>query len=106
MKVRDQLPQRLLLAMLPPLAALALQWIFWAAINPYAWLLFFPAVVVSAWFGGLVPGLVSTLVSAALARWFFIAPQFSFGGESPMPLFSIGVFLVMGILFSFSHDRR
>lgn len=106
MKVRNQLLQRLLLAMLPPLVALALQWIFWAAINPYAWLLFFPAVVASAWFGGLVPGLVSTFVSAALARWFFIAPQFSFGGESPTALFSIGVFLVMGILFSISHDRR
>ncbi|MFA6064179.1 MAG: ATP-binding protein [Gallionella sp.] len=106
MKVRDQLPQRLLLAMVPPLVALALQWIFWAAIEPYAWFLFFPAVFVSAWIGGLVPGLMSTFISALAVRWFFIQPQFSFGGETPMSLVSIGVFLVMGILFSISQARR
>ncbi|MDP3512183.1 MAG: ATP-binding protein [Sulfuritalea sp.] len=106
MRVLDQLSRRLLLAMLPPLIALALQWTLWAAIQPYAWLLFYPAVFVSAWIGGLIPGLLSTFVSAALARWFFIAPQFSFGAETPMSLVSIGVFLLMGILFSISHDRR
>lgn len=94
-----------LLAMLPPLVAFALQWIFWSAIQPYAWLLFFPAVFISSWIGGLIPGLVSTVLSAALATWFFIPPQFSFSVESPMSLVSIGVFLVMGTLFSISHGR-
>ena len=94
-----------LLAMLPPLVAFALQWIFWSAIQPYAWLLFFPAVFISSWIGGLIPGLVSTVLSAALATWFFIPPQFSFSVETPMSLVAVGVFLVMGILFSISHGR-
>jgi PAS domain S-box-containing protein len=107
MKVENQFSLRLpLLAMLPPLVAFVLQWIFWSAIQPYAWLLFFPAVFISSWIGGLIPGLVSTVLSAALATWFFIPPQFSFSVETPMSLVSIGVFLVMGILFSISHERR
>ena len=106
MKAQNLPPLQLFLAMLPPLVALALQWVFWAAIQPYAWLLFFPAVFISSWIGGLIPGLASTVLSAALVNWFFIPPQFSFGVETPMSLVSIGMFIVMGILFSISHDRR
>lgn len=107
MKVENQFSLRLpLLAMLPPLIAFVLQWIFWSAIQPYAWFLFFPAVFISAWIGGLIPGLLSTILSAALVTWFFIPPQFSFSVETPMSLVSIGMFLVMGVLFSISHDRR
>lgn len=106
LKVTNQSLMLPLLAMLPPLIAFVLQWIFWSAIQPYAWLLFFPAVFISSWIGGMIPGLLSTALSAALATWFFIPPQFSFSVESPMSLVSIGVFLVMGALFSISHDKR
>lgn len=54
----------------------------------------------------MIPGLVSTVLSAALVTWFFIPPQFSFSVETPMSLVSIGMFLLMGVLFSISHDRR
>lgn len=94
------------MAFLPPLAAFALQWTFWAAIQPYVWFLFFPAVFISSWLGGMIPGLVATVFSAALATWFFIPPQFSFVGETPMALVLIGLFIVMGLLFSLSHERR
>src|SRR4029453_10816196 len=40
---------------------------------------FFPAVMVSAWLGGLGPGLLTTFLAAVLAKWFFIEPQYSFG---------------------------
>lgn len=106
MKAKDGPHLKCVLAILPPLVAFALQWIFWEAIQPYAWFLFFPAVFISAWIGGLIPGLVSTILSAALAVWFFIPPQFSFSVDTPMSLVSIGMFLVMGVLFSISHDHR
>ena len=96
----------LLVATLPPLIAGTLQWIFWGAIQPYVWFLFFPAVFISSWLGGLRPGLLSTVLSAALATWFFIPPQFSFAVDTPMSLFSVGVFCVMGVLFSISHEKR
>lgn len=105
MTVKNPHPWRSLLAMMPPLVAFALQWQLWSAIQPYAWFLFFPAVFISSWIGGLIPGLVSTVFSAALVSWFFISPQFTFSEKSPMSLVSIGLFCIMGILFSISHGR-
>jgi PAS domain S-box-containing protein len=96
---------RPLLAMLPPLIAFVLQWTFWPAIQPYAWFLFFPAVFVSSWIGGLVPGLIATFISAALAAWFFITPLFTFSDKEPISLVSIGLFCIMGALFSHFHER-
>lgn len=96
----------LIIAVLPPLVAGMLQWFFWGAIQPYAWFLFFPAAFVSSWLGGLRPGLISTVFSAALVTWFFIPPQFSFTVETPMALVSVGMFCLMGVLFSISHEKR
>lgn len=105
MKVDNLAKFRPILAMLPPLGAFALQWIFWSAIEPYAWVLFFPAVFLSAWIGGLLPGLASTLVSAAFVWYIFIPPPFSFRVESPMDLASVGVFCFVGVLFSIILER-
>src|SRR3989339_1010430 len=97
MEVRNRIWLRPFLAMLPPLIAFVLQWTFWPAIQPYAWLLFFPAVFASSWIGGLIPGLASTFISAALATWFFIPPLCTFSGKEPMSLISIGLFCIMGV---------
>ena len=105
MKAPNRIWLRPLLAMLPPIVAFILQWMFWSAIQPFAWLLFFPAVFISSWIGGLLPGLVSTFISAALAAWFFIPPQFMFSDKTPMSLISIGLFCIMGALFSSFHSR-
>jgi signal transduction histidine kinase len=96
---------RLCLGLLPPLAAFALQWKFWAAIQPYVWFLFYPAVFFSAAIGGRVSGLAATLLSVGLVWWFFIPPVYSFRLEQPMSLVSIVVFTAMGILFSLSQGR-
>ena len=85
--------------------AFALQWTFWIDIQPFAWFLFYPAVFLSAWIGGLLSGLVSTFFSVVLVWWFFIPPQFTFGAKTPMQLVSIGVFSCMGILFSILLNR-
>lgn len=97
---------RAFLAMLPPVIAFILQWILWSAIQPFVWFLFYPAVFLSAWIGGLLPGLLSTFASAAIVWWFFLPPQFSFSLPTPMALVSIGVFCVMGVLFSILLERR
>lgn len=41
-------------------------------------LLFCSAVFLSAWFGGLMPGLVATALAALVANYFFISPHHSF----------------------------
>lgn len=97
--------RRLLLVMVIPMLAFALQWFFWEAIQPYVWFLFFPAVFFSSWIGGFRGGLVATVLSTALVTYFFIPPSFSFAVAQPVSLVSIIVFVAMGTLFSLSHGK-
>jgi PAS domain-containing protein len=46
--------------------------------NATPFIVFFAAVMASAWFGGLGPGLLATALSALLSWYFFLSPQFSF----------------------------
>jgi len=96
---------RLILAMLLPLVAFALQSIFWTAIKPFAWFLFFPAVFFSSWIGGLCGGVIATLISTTLVWWAFIPPEYSFALEDPFQLGSIGLFMGMGVLFGYTQKR-
>jgi len=96
---------RLVLAGLIPLAACGLQLLFWEVIQPYVWFLFFPAVFFSSWVGGRRGGLLATGLSTVLVLYFFIPPRFSFAVESPFALISVTMFVFMGILFSFFHER-
>jgi PAS domain S-box-containing protein len=57
---------------------------------------FFPAVVVAAWFGGLRPALLATLLGAFSAWVFFIRPSVSFGPQTGTDLIGLLLFLVMG----------
>jgi len=108
MPVKAQNPiglNRLIVAMLLPLVVFALQSMFWVAIKPFAWFLFFPAVFFSAWIGGLSGGVIATLISTALAWWAFIPPERSFALESPFHLVSIAMFMGMGFLFAYTQER-
>jgi len=96
---------RLLLAIFIPFLAFLAQWLFWSAIRPYSWFLFFPAVFFSSWVGGFYGGLAATVLSTALATFFFISPDPTVLARNPMSLISIGMFMGMGALFSFSHGR-
>ncbi len=92
-------------AVLIPLAACVLQSIVWAAIKPFAWFFFFPAVYFSAWASGPSGGIIATIISTALAWWFFIPPEHSFALEDSFTLGSISLFMGMGILFSYTQGR-
>ncbi|MBD9357210.1 ATP-binding protein [Methylomonas albis] len=96
---------RLLLSILLPLFALALQWLLWPWISPFVWFLFFPTVFFSARLGGFKGGLVSTFLSAGLVWYFFIPPQMSWAMDKPANFYSVGMFLIMGYLFSDTHGR-
>jgi len=96
---------RLMAAILIPLAAFALQWLFWPAIQPYAWFLFYPSIFLSSWVGGLRGGLAATAFSTLAVWWFFIPTPNSFNLERPASVISIAVFAVTGILFSLTHER-
>lgn len=94
---------RLALAALVPFAALGLQWLLWPVLQPFAWFLFFPAVFFSARLGGFAMGIYNTVVSTVLVWYFFIAPQLSWKTGDASQLYRVGLFLLMGYLFSRSE---
>jgi PAS domain S-box-containing protein len=62
-------------------------------------IVFFAAVMVAAWFGGLWPGLLATVVSALLSWYFFLAPPYSFDLSFGQGL-RVAVFVVEGVIIS------
>lgn len=97
---------RLALAAVTPFIACAIQALLWDDwIKPYVWFLFFPAAFAGAWLGGLYGGVVSTLLSVALADYVFIPPHYSFALESRASAFSIAVFIIMGLLLAQLFER-
>ena len=96
---------KVFLALLIPLVAFAVQWTFWGVIQPYVWFLFFPAVFFSSRVGGMVGGLLSTLLCAFIVTYFFIPPQFTLVKALPIHVSSVVLFLGMGVLFSYSHEQ-
>jgi signal transduction histidine kinase len=84
------------------LSALALQGTLWlgpmAARNQLG--LFAAAVVVSAWFGGLGPGLVATVLGALAANYFFAEPLHTFGVKEPRDVVGLLAFAGMAALAS------
>ncbi|MDR3672145.1 MAG: PAS domain S-box protein [Holophaga sp.] len=96
---------RPVLATLLPVLACVLQWLCWPLITPYVWFLFYPVVFLSAWLGGFLPGLGAACLSTALVWWFFIPPVHALVKPLPATYLNAGMFLVMGGLFSYFHQR-
>jgi|JI10StandDraft_1071094.scaffolds.fasta_scaffold38583_3 PAS domain S-box-containing protein len=91
---------RAILAIASPFLAGAIQWFFWQSIQPFVWLLFYPAMFISAWIGGFWTGLVSTLTSVILVFILFINPSSPFSMIHSNAYATLVVFLIMGTLFS------
>src|ERR1700752_687063 len=64
----------------------------------------FPGVMLSAWLGGLGPGVLATLVSALAATYFWIAPSGSLFVSAPNDLLGLLVFATVGIVFSLLNE--
>jgi PAS domain S-box-containing protein len=93
------------LALLLPFISCWVQWQFWSVFRPFVWFLFFPTAFFSSRIGGKSAGIISTVISALLVVYFFISPQLSFVGKNPNNLWSVVMFLFMGVLFSYTHER-
>jgi PAS domain S-box-containing protein len=89
-----------MLALLPPIAALLVRLLLGDFIEPHVWFLFYPALFISFWIGGLGPGLLATIVSIALVWWFLVSPP-----DAMTNLLPSSVFLFMGALFAIFHNR-
>lgn len=96
---------RTAVALLLPFVTTAVQWLLWDAIRPFAWFLYFPTVFISSWLGSFRTGIIAAVVSALLAKYFFMPPYFSLSIESPMQLVNMLMFIGMGVFFSLLHER-
>ncbi len=68
--------------------------------NPF--LLFFGAVIVSAWYGGLGPGVLATVLAAAVSDYFFLSPLYSLRIGSFGEGLQLGVFVLEALLVSWT----
>ncbi|MBD3887564.1 PAS domain S-box protein [Phormidium tenue FACHB-886] len=69
------------------------------AMTQSPFLLFFGAIVVSAWYGGLGPGLVATALSGLISTYLFIPPIYSLS-LSWISASRLSLFLLEGVLIS------
>lgn len=63
-------------------------------------LVFFAAITISAWYGGGVSGLLATLFAALLSDFFFLGPEYSLLGNTPLQNTRLGLFLIEGVVIS------
>jgi PAS domain S-box-containing protein len=65
---------------------------------------FYPAIMVAAWYGGLGPGVLSTVLSAIIAMYFLLPPD-GFAVDDPSDVLSLGVFAATGLVISYLNGR-
>jgi PAS domain S-box-containing protein len=97
--------QKMILSLLIPCIACAIQWVFWDQFQPFIWFLFYPAVFFSAQIGGRRGGIAATLLSAFLVDFFFVDPIFSLQIDKLNIFYSAAVFIFMGVLLSNFQEK-
>ncbi|WP_392530898.1 PAS domain S-box protein [Nostoc sp. C117] len=71
----------------------------WLGMSGTPFLLFFSAVMVSAWYGGLKSGILATSLSGLLSNYFFLPPVYELSFDLTNSV-RIGLFALQGLLFS------
>jgi len=61
---------------------------------------FFPAIIFSAYLGGLTPGLLATLLGAVAGDYFFLEPQASPALADPGTAYALGLFVLTGVVIT------
>ena len=74
--------RRYLLPVASTLLATGMTWVLWPYIRPSASPLFFVAVMASSIYGGILAGLVATVLSGIITAYLFMTPQFSIEVDS------------------------
>jgi signal transduction histidine kinase len=92
---RGWLIARDLLSTLPPFIAFIIEWRLWFFLKPNVWFMFYPAVLVSAWIGGLRAAIFASGLSTALVLWLLVPLQGA--GVQPGNYVAAGVFFATGV---------
>lgn len=65
---------------------------------------FFPAIMVAAWYGGLGPGVLITMLSSAVAMYWLLPPP-GMAVSSPADQLSLATFVIIGLFISWLNGR-
>jgi PAS domain S-box-containing protein len=68
-------------------------------------LFLWPAVIVTAWYGGLGPGLFATILAALAANYYFLPPVYTLSISTRLELIVMLLFMVIGCLISLMSAR-
>jgi PAS domain S-box-containing protein len=86
--------------------ALLLRFLLWPLLGAeLPFLLLWPAVMFSAWYGGFGPGLLATLLSALAAHTFLLEPRLAFVVSDPNGIMGMGLFVLLGVFISLLSER-
>ena len=88
------------IAILTSAIAGLLTWRLEPVMRPSFFTLFYPAVMVSSLYGGLKPGLLSVVLSAFIAKYFFLPPVHSLAFTSANSLFRFSLLLLLALMIS------
>jgi signal transduction histidine kinase/CheY-like chemotaxis protein len=76
--------------------------LLWPALQPAGAPLFFAAVAVSSWHGGLGPGLLATALAALASDWFFVPPFYALNAGT---LVRMAAFVAVALLTASLYER-
>ncbi|MCU0518778.1 MAG: ATP-binding protein [Oscillatoria sp. Prado101] len=65
-------------------------------------ILFFGAVIVSAWYGGFGPGVLASFLAASASNYFFLSPRYSLEIGNFGQTLNLGLFVLEGLLVSWT----
>jgi signal transduction histidine kinase len=102
---RPTLPLVYLVAAISAVLAALLQRMLWPYIPPSPQLLFYPAVLFSAWFGGFTAGALTVGLSCCAILYYFLPPVASPAVEGIDDLLDLLVFAAMGLTLSWLMSR-
>jgi PAS domain S-box-containing protein len=69
-------------------------------VSAVPFILYFPAIMISGWYGGLGPGVLATALGSVAALYFNIEPSFTFTVPALDDIFRLGLFFIEGVFMS------
>jgi PAS domain S-box-containing protein len=93
-------------ALLSVALALGGNLLFSPYLDPTPTPLFFAAVMLSAWYGGLGPGLLATALSTLAIHYFLVEPVYSFSISNLATLAGLSVFIMTAILINSLQEAQ
>ncbi len=102
---QEEAPHRYGIAVVLVLAATVLRLVFLQVLDiSAAFITFYPAVMLAAFYGGLRAGILATILSAAFADYFWMQRVGSVAAQ-PADWLALAIFLITGTLISWTVER-